>query len=124
MGGLAATFKQNRLRIVTLAALFLIFLLAIQAMDTEDWAITVLRGLSVGMITFLVASGLSLIFGLMALQDKINAQSITTVPWYRKNDPTTDLIPVPVLGPDLVDLRQVSIIREKAQAADDAVSAD
>jgi NADH-quinone oxidoreductase subunit B len=66
----------------------------------------------------------ALIFGLMALQDKINAQSITTVPWYRKNDPTTDLIPVPVLGPDLVDLRQVSIIREKAQAADDAVSAD
>lgn len=65
MGGLTATFKQNRLRIVTLAALFLIFLLAIQAMDTEDWAITVLRGLSVGMITFLVASGLSLIFGLM-----------------------------------------------------------
>ncbi len=65
MGGLAATFRHNRIRIVTLVALFLVFLLAIQAMDTEDWAITVLRGLSVGMITFLVASGLSLIFGLM-----------------------------------------------------------
>ena len=34
-------------------------------METKDWLITVLRGLSVGAITFLVASGLSLIFGLM-----------------------------------------------------------
>jgi branched-chain amino acid transport system permease protein len=65
MGGLAATFRQNRLRAVTLAVLFVIFLMAISAMDTKDWAITVLRGLSVGMLTFLVASGLSLIFGLM-----------------------------------------------------------
>ena len=65
MGGLAATFRNNRLRFVTLAALFVIFVMAIQAMDTKDWAITVMRGLSVGMLTFLVASGLSLIFGLM-----------------------------------------------------------
>jgi branched-chain amino acid transport system permease protein len=36
-----------------------------QGMDTEDWVITVLRGLSVGALTFLVAAGLSLILGLM-----------------------------------------------------------
>ncbi|HSG18229.1 MAG TPA: ATP-binding protein, partial [Anaerolineae bacterium] len=65
MGGLAATFRNNRLRFITLAALFVIFVMAVQAMDTKDWAITVMRGLSVGMLTFLVASGLSLIFGLM-----------------------------------------------------------
>jgi len=65
MGGIAATFRNNRLRFITLAALFVVFVMAIQAMDTSDWAITVLRGLSVGMLTFLVASGLSLIFGLM-----------------------------------------------------------
>ncbi len=65
MGGLAAAFRNNRLRFITLAALFVIFVMAVQAMDTKDWAITVMRGLSVGMLTFLVASGLSLIFGLM-----------------------------------------------------------
>lgn len=57
----------------------------------------------------------ALIYGLMALQDKINSQSITQVPWYRKDQPFTGLVPVPVLGPDLVDLRQVDIIREQAR---------
>ena len=65
MGGIVGTFRNNRLRFITLATLFVIFVMAIQAMDTSDWAITVMRGLSVGMLTFLVASGLSLIFGLM-----------------------------------------------------------
>lgn len=59
----------------------------------------------------------ALIFGLMTLQDKINAQSVTSVPWYQKDDPMTGLIPVPVLGPDLVDLRQVDLIRENAREA-------
>ncbi|NUM47375.1 MAG: hypothetical protein HUU38_21960, partial [Anaerolineales bacterium] len=34
-------------------------------MTTEDWVITLLRSLAVGSVTFLVASGFSLIFGLM-----------------------------------------------------------
>ncbi len=61
-----ATLKKNRTRIVVLAVLALLFISAIHGMEEpQDWVITILRGLSVGMVTFLVASGLSLIFGLM-----------------------------------------------------------
>jgi branched-chain amino acid transport system permease protein len=59
------TLRKNRTLLITLAILFVLFLLAIQGMSTSDWVITMLRGISVGAITFLVASGLSLIFGLL-----------------------------------------------------------
>jgi branched-chain amino acid transport system permease protein len=59
------TLRKNRTLIITMAILVAVFLIAIQGMSTSDWAITVLRGLSVGAVTFLVASGFSLIFGLM-----------------------------------------------------------
>jgi NADH-quinone oxidoreductase B subunit len=59
----------------------------------------------------------ALINGLIALQEKIDQQSITTVPWYRKDDPTADVVPIPVLGPDLVDLRQLDIIKAEAAKA-------
>jgi NADH-quinone oxidoreductase subunit B len=59
----------------------------------------------------------ALINGLIALQEKIDQQSIATVPWYQKDDPTTGLVPVPVLGPDLVDLRQLDIIKAEADQA-------
>jgi NADH-quinone oxidoreductase subunit B len=62
----------------------------------------------------------ALINGLIALQEKIDQQSITTVPWYRKDDPTAELVPVPVLGPDLVDLRQVDLIKADAAQAQTA----
>ncbi len=60
-----ASLKRNRTRIITLAVLAFLFVTAVNGMETKDWVITVLRGLSVGMVTFLVASGFSLIFGLM-----------------------------------------------------------
>jgi NADH-quinone oxidoreductase subunit B len=56
----------------------------------------------------------ALIHGLITLQEKIDKQSIRTVPWYQKEDPT-EYVPVPVLGPDLVDLRQIDIIRREAE---------
>ena len=56
----------------------------------------------------------ALINGLIALQEKIDQQSIATAPWYNKKDQTAGLYPVPVLGPDLVDLRQLDIIRQEA----------
>ena len=65
MGDLVTTMRNNRVRIITIIVLAFVFFTAIQGMETKDWVITVLRGLSVGAITFLVASGLSLIFGLM-----------------------------------------------------------
>jgi NADH-quinone oxidoreductase subunit B len=55
----------------------------------------------------------ALIYGLITLQEKIDEQSIRTVPWYRKESPL-DFIPVPVLGPDLIDLRQLDLIHAEA----------
>lgn len=59
------TLKKNRTQLIVLAALLLLFTSASQSMELSDWAITVLRGLSVGALTFLVAAGFSLILGLM-----------------------------------------------------------
>jgi NADH-quinone oxidoreductase B subunit len=59
----------------------------------------------------------ALVNGLIAMQKKIDQQSIATSPWYRKGDPTAELVPVPVLGPDLVDMRQLDIIRNEAAKA-------
>jgi branched-chain amino acid transport system permease protein len=59
------TLRKNRTLFITLAVLALLFVLAIRGMETSDWVITLLRGLAVGAVTFLVASGLSLIFGLL-----------------------------------------------------------
>jgi NADH-quinone oxidoreductase B subunit len=60
----------------------------------------------------------ALINGLIALQEKIGQQSIATAPWYRKDDPSAGLYAVPVLGPDLVDLRQLDVIRREAAKAE------
>jgi len=59
----------------------------------------------------------ALINGLIALQEKIDQQSLATVPWYRKDDPTAGMVEIPVLGPDLVDVRQVDIIKAEAKKA-------
>ncbi|MEZ4769429.1 MAG: hypothetical protein R2844_13505 [Caldilineales bacterium] len=65
MQNLLQTYRKNRTLIITLVILFLLLLLAIQGMSTRDWVVTLLRGLAVGSITFLVAAGLSIILGLM-----------------------------------------------------------
>jgi branched-chain amino acid transport system permease protein len=59
------TLRRNRTQAITLTALVIFFLVAMQGMETQDWVITMLRGLAVAAVTFLVASGFSLIFGLM-----------------------------------------------------------
>jgi len=59
------TIRKNRTLLIILAILLVLFLLAIQGMSTSEWVITLFRGVSVGAIMFLVASGLSLIFGLL-----------------------------------------------------------
>ena len=50
----------------------------------------------------------ALIHGLITLQKKIDHQSIKTVRWYRKE--AIDAIPIPVLGPDVMDPRQFELI--------------
>lgn len=61
----AEWLQENRGRIALLAVLLFLFLAAFSGLERDDWFSTVMQGLSVGAITFLVASGLSLIFGLM-----------------------------------------------------------
>jgi branched-chain amino acid transport system permease protein len=57
--------RKNRTLAIILTILLVLFIMAIRGMSTKDWVITALRGLAVGAVTFLVASGFSLIFGLM-----------------------------------------------------------
>jgi NADH-quinone oxidoreductase subunit B len=52
----------------------------------------------------------ALLHGLMKLQEKIDKESITKVRWYGKED--IPAIPVPMLGPDLIDPREHALIRE------------
>ncbi len=65
MNNILNAFRKNRPLYITLAVLALLFLMAIRGMTTQEWVITILRSLAVGSVTFLVASGFSLIFGLM-----------------------------------------------------------
>lgn len=60
-----AYLRKNIVLGLTLLGLTLFFVAAVRGMETKDWVITLLRGLSVGALTFLVASGFSLIFGLL-----------------------------------------------------------
>ena len=52
----------------------------------------------------------ALIYGLLKIQQRIERQSISKVAWYRKD--TSGFVPVPVLGADIFDTRQVQLIRQ------------
>jgi NADH-quinone oxidoreductase subunit B len=52
----------------------------------------------------------ALLNGLIALQKKIDTQSIKQVRWYQKEG--TEVIPVPVLGPDVMDPREYDQIKQ------------
>lgn len=51
----------------------------------------------------------ALLHGLMKLQEKIDGESITKVRWYQKDD--IPAIPVPLLGPDIIDPRETPMIK-------------
>lgn len=60
----------------------------------------------------------ALLYGMIALQRKIDGQSIANgddVPWYGVS--SAEPTPVPVLGPDIIDPRQMDMIRQQAEAA-------
>ncbi len=90
--------RKNRTQLIILAILALLLFMAIQGMSTKDWVVTLLRALSVGAITFLVASGFSIILGLM---DVLNLAHGTLfmigayVGWsaYVRPDTLIDLLP-------------------------------
>ena len=51
----------------------------------------------------------ALLHGLLKLHEKMEKQSIRSVSWYKKD--VGEAIPVPVLGPDIVDVRRVPEIK-------------
>ena len=55
----------------------------------------------------------ALLHGLITLQKKIDGQSVRDVSWYGRN-PRPE-VPVPILGPDLIDLRALPDIQARAQ---------
>jgi branched-chain amino acid transport system permease protein len=62
---LSIVLRKNLILLIILAVLTGLFVAAATGMESQDFVITLLRGLSVGSLTFLVASGFSLIFGLL-----------------------------------------------------------
>ena len=54
----------------------------------------------------------ALLNGFITLHKKIEHQSLRTVPWYGvgSNEP----VPVPILGPDLIDPRQAALIKAES----------
>ncbi len=57
----------------------------------------------------------ALIAGMIKLQEKIDKESLKTVRWYQKGRDSVE-IPVPVLGPDLIDPRRAAEIKAAAAA--------
>ncbi len=55
----------------------------------------------------------SLLNGIMQIHAKINGQSLKDVAWYQK-EPIHE-IPVPIMGPDLIDPRQIELIKTISQ---------
>jgi NADH-quinone oxidoreductase subunit C/D len=62
----------------------------------------------------------ALLSGFMALHDKIQNEKINEVRWYR-SEPLPE-VPVPLYGPDLIDVRQIPEIGEAAQMAGPVVT--
>ncbi|GAB4421572.1 MAG: hypothetical protein Kow002_10570 [Anaerolineales bacterium] len=61
----------------------------------------------------------ALIYGMIKLQEKIDKQSIKKVRWYQKGPDSVE-IPLPVLGPDLIDVRRMDEIKKIAAEAKQA----
>lgn len=57
----------------------------------------------------------ALIHGLITLQRKIEKETLKTSEWYSKK--TSTPLPVPVLGPDLMDPRKYALIKEYQERA-------
>ena len=62
----------------------------------------------------------ALLFGLMKVQEMIDNQSLKEVRWYQKEE--LPAIPVPILGPDLIDPRDYPEFTEKLAKAQAVVA--
>jgi NADH-quinone oxidoreductase subunit C/D len=57
---------------------------------------------------------LGLLQGLIKLQEKISAQSVTQVPWYQEGERAEE-IQIPLMGPDLIAPQQIHFIRDELE---------
>jgi len=60
----------------------------------------------------------ALLYGLIMMQKKIDSQSLSdrsSTPWYGRGP--SDEVPVPILGPDIIDPRQAHLLRRLAAEA-------
>ncbi|HEY3311164.1 MAG TPA: NADH-quinone oxidoreductase subunit NuoB [Anaerolineales bacterium] len=57
----------------------------------------------------------ALVAGMIKLQEKIDKQSLSKVRWYQKGADSVE-IPMPILGPDLIDPRRIPEIKTRAAA--------
>ena len=64
----------------------------------------------------------ALLHGLITLQKKIDGQSVLEVPWYGK-EPIEEL-PQPLLGPDLIDPRDIPNFAERLKVQEERLAAD
>ena len=58
----------------------------------------------------------ALLYGLIMVQKKIDGQSLgnaNSTPWYGRGP--SDAVPVPILGPDIIDPRQAYLLRREAK---------
>lgn len=63
----------------------------------------------------------ALIYGILKLHEKVMRQSVMSVPWYQKG--SSEFVPVPILGPDIFDPRQIQLIKEHTLAGAKAAKA-
>lgn len=61
----------------------------------------------------------ALIAGMIKLQEKIDKQSIRKAIWYNKKKQDSNYVPVPILGPDLIDPRRNAEIKIAAAKKDE-----
>jgi len=57
----------------------------------------------------------ALLNGLMKVQEKIRGESIKKARWYQKGSDRVE-IPIPMLGPDLIDPRKIDLIKSDGKA--------
>jgi NADH-quinone oxidoreductase B subunit len=56
----------------------------------------------------------ALLNGLMKVQEKIRGESIKNSRWYKKGADLAE-IPIPMLGPDLIDVRKLDLIKKDSK---------
>ena len=61
----------------------------------------------------------ALLNGLMKVQEKIRGESIKNSRWYKKGSDLAE-IPIPILGPDLIDPRKLDLIKSEAKLQEQA----